>query len=256
MARAGTLGSMAETGTATRASSFGSVAARYDRFRPGPPIEAVDWVLRSTAGIAADIGAGTGALTRQLQKRADTVLAIEPDRRMLDTLRRRSPDTPALQSWAETLPLRSGSLDAVTISSAWHWMKPEETLDEIGRVLRPGGVLGVIWNGADRSIGWVAELLGKRDPSPGDRGRRTRHVFELSARAPFAGLEGTTIDWSIPMTQDQLVGLAGTYSSMITMSAEQREQELSRLRAAAASVVGSGEIRIPMSCRCWRTVHT
>ena len=71
---------------------------------------------------------------------------------------------------AEQLPIRSETLDAAMVSSAWHWMDPDRTVAEVGRVLRPGGVLGVIWNGADRSIDWVAELLGTRDPSPGDGG--------------------------------------------------------------------------------------
>jgi SAM-dependent methyltransferase len=219
-------------------------------------MSAVDWVLQSTGGIAADIGAGTGALTRLIQQRVNTVLAVEPDKRMLAMLRRRSPDTPSVQSWAEALPLRPGVLDAVTISSAWHWMKPEQTLAEIGRVLRPKGVLGVIWNGADRSVEWVAELLGKRDPSPGERHRRSRHVFELTSHAPFTGLEGTTIHWSMPATPEQLVGLAGTYSATITMSPAQRDQELTRVRGAVNSMVGDGELELPMSCRCWRAVRT
>ena len=66
---------MATPETAQRASSFGSVADAYDRFRPGPPLSAVDWILSSTGGTAADLGAGTGALTRQLAQRVDNVVA-------------------------------------------------------------------------------------------------------------------------------------------------------------------------------------
>jgi SAM-dependent methyltransferase len=241
---------------AERASSFGSIAEIYDRFRPGPPMSAVDWVLESGAGIAADIGAGTGALTRQVDRRADEVIAVEPDIRMLEVLKRRSPEISAIQGWAESLPIRSGVLDAVTVSSAWHWMNPEHTITEIGRVLRSGGVLGVLWNGADRSVGWVAELLGTRDPSPGDRDRRTRHRFELPPRSPFVGIEGNVVRWSMTMTREELVGLAGTYSSMITMSSDLRERELARIRAAASSMAGDGEVEIPMTCRCWRAVRT
>ncbi|MGD0310887.1 MAG: class I SAM-dependent methyltransferase [Acidimicrobiales bacterium] len=217
---------------------------------------AVDWVVRSMGGTAADIGAGTGALTRVLSERMQTVIAVEPDARMLEVLRRRSPRTPAVRSWAEQLPIRSGSLDVVTISSAWHWMDPERTIYEIGRVIRPGGVLGVIWNGADRSVDWVNELLGDRDPSPGDRDRRSRHRFELPSGSPFADLEGTVVRWSRSMTQDQLIGLAGTYSSTITMAPEQRERELARVRRAAASVVGDDAVEVPMGCRCWRAVRS
>lgn len=216
---------------------------------------AVDWVLQSGGGIVADIGAGTGALTRQLDKRAHEVIAVEPDIRMLEVLKSRSREISAIQGWAEELPIRSGSLDAATISSAWHWMNAELTIGEISRVLRPGGVLGVIGNGADRSVEWVAELLGTRDRSPGDMERRTRRRFELPPRSPFTGIEGNIVKWSMPMTQEQLVGLAGTYSSMITMSPDLRERELARIEAAASAIAADGEVEIPMSCRCWRAVR-
>jgi ubiquinone/menaquinone biosynthesis C-methylase UbiE len=113
---------MATPPTTERASSFGSVAGDYDRFRPGPPLSAVDWILGSTCTTAADLGAGTGALTRQLEKRANKVVAVEPDGRMLEMLRRSSPDVVAIIGKAEQLPIRSGVLDAAIVSSAWHWM--------------------------------------------------------------------------------------------------------------------------------------
>ena len=216
-------------------------------------MSAVEWVLQPSGGTAADIGAGTGALTRRLQERADHVIAIEPDIRMLEVLKSRSPELWAVQGWAEHLPIRSGSLDEVTISSAWHWMDPDRTLAEIARVLRSGGVLGVIWNGADRSVEWVAELLGTRDPSPSERDRGSRHRFELPPQAPFVDLEGNLFMWSKAMTREQLVGLAGTYSSMITLPPDLRERELACREAAA--VTGDDGIEIPMGCRCWRAVR-
>ncbi len=214
---------------------------------------AVDWVLQSRGGLVADIGAGTGALTRQLLKRVDEVIAVEPDVRMLQVLKSRSPELSAIRGRAEELAIRSGSLDAVTISAAWHWMNADLTVGEIGRVLRSGGVLGVVGNGADRSVEWVAELLGPRDRSPGDRERR--HRVELPPRSPFTGADGTILKWSMPMTQEQLVGLAGTYSSMITMSPDMRERELSRIEGVASSIAADGEVEIPMSCRCWRAIR-
>ena len=40
------------------------------------------------------------------------------------------------------------------------WNDPAIAAAEIGRVLRPGGVLGVVWSGPDRSVAWIADLLG------------------------------------------------------------------------------------------------
>ena len=43
-----------------RATSFGSVAESYDRVRPGPAAEALDWLVPHGCGVAVDLAAGTG----------------------------------------------------------------------------------------------------------------------------------------------------------------------------------------------------
>jgi len=247
-----------EPGPPGRARAFGDVAQAYDRFRPAPPGAAVDWVLPESCATALDLGAGTGALTRRLLGRAVRVLAVEPDPRMLEVLTSRSPGVGAIRAAAEHLPLAAASVDAVTVSSAWHWMDPGPTLAEVGRVLRRGGTLGVVWNGADRSVGWVASLLGRSDPSPGEaEALAGRHRFELPERSGFTGLETTVVAWTLPMSRDELVGLAGTYSSVITMAPGPRAVELARVAARLDAVPGAGAVvEVPMTCRCWRAVRT
>src|SRR5258708_31220249 len=66
---------------ADRAMSFGSIAADYDRLRPSPPPDAVRWLLPASCGVAVDLAAGTGLLTRALGGRAPWVSAVEPDGR-------------------------------------------------------------------------------------------------------------------------------------------------------------------------------
>lgn len=46
-----------------RARVFGTFADDYDKWRPGYPAEAVDWLLPPQATAVADVGAGTGKLT-------------------------------------------------------------------------------------------------------------------------------------------------------------------------------------------------
>ena len=68
--------------TARLSRSFGAVADEYDRLRPGPSDEALDWLLPEGASDVLEIGAGTGLLTRLLRRRVAHVTAIEPDDRM------------------------------------------------------------------------------------------------------------------------------------------------------------------------------
>lgn len=69
-----------------RATSFGEFARDYDRFRPEAPTDALDWLIPKDAVSTAEIGAGTGLLTRHLTQRAREVVAIEPDPRMRNVL--------------------------------------------------------------------------------------------------------------------------------------------------------------------------
>ena len=134
------------------------MAESYDRVRPGPAAEALDWLVPPDCGLAVDVAAGTGLFTRALAGRATQVVAIEPDERMRAVLAQRSPGVRVLAGWGEQMPLPDGCADAVFVSTAWHWLDPVRAVPEIARVLRPGGRLGVVWTSRDRREDWVAEL--------------------------------------------------------------------------------------------------
>lgn len=250
---------MTGSGRSGEAHSFGGVAASYDRYRPSPPREAVAWMLPDTCRRVVDLGAGTGAVSRRLAERVGQIVAVEPDPRMLSVLVARSPGVAAVRSYAERLPVADRVADAVVASSAWHWMETEVTVAEVARVLRPGGVLGMLWNGPDRSVGWVGEVLGPRDPSPVELpAPGSRHHVELPPGAPFGQLETRFFTWQRELTPDELVGIAGTYSSMITLSEDERSTELERIRGVLAThpeLRDRERLAVPMGSRCWRAVR-
>jgi hypothetical protein len=71
-------------------------------------------------------------------------------------------------------------------------------------------------------------------------------------------LETRVITWTLPMTRDDLIGLAGTYSTVITLSPDQRAEELARIEervAASSALQGDAVVGLPMRCRCWRAVR-
>jgi SAM-dependent methyltransferase len=142
------------------ARSFGSQADRYDRVRPSYPAAALELVLGGAGrlGRILDVGAGTGKLTAALLDRGAEVLAVEPDPLMLAVLADRLPQVRALAGSAERIPLPDGSVDAIVAGQAFHWFQRPEADRELARVLRPGGVLGLLWNLPDRSVEWVPKL--------------------------------------------------------------------------------------------------
>jgi SAM-dependent methyltransferase len=243
-------------------NAFGEVAGDYDRLRPGPPPEVLDWLLPPRATDVLEIGAGTGILTRLLAERALNVAAVEPDDRMRALL----PTAPGIEGYAgcaEALPAPDGSVDAVLAASAWHWVDEERAVPEVSRVLRPGGRLALVWSGPDRSIDWMRCLwAGGVDLSPGeqvavDEGRRRRHMVnvDLGGQSLFQAPETALFRWTKRMSKNDLVALATTYSSVITMDVETRHRHLTAMTRYLDGIDCFGDTKsldVPMRSYCWR----
>ncbi|OBH21389.1 class I SAM-dependent methyltransferase [Mycobacterium sp. E3247] len=241
-----------------RAMSFGSIADDYDGFRPRPPEEAVDWLVPPRCAVAVDLGAGTGLFTRALISRAATVIAVEPDARMRAVLTERSPEVRAVEGTGESIPLPDASVDAVFVSSAWHWMDPQRAVPEIGRVLRDHGRFGLIWTSRDREVDWVRNLdllPGEETPeaeSP-DRFRRRHENVVLPDPQIFHNVSRETFTFVRTMTIDDVVSMVGTYSRVIIASPDERAARLANARAALNERFFDAEaIDVPMKSRCWR----
>lgn len=149
-----------EHGAPSPGRSFGSVAAGYAAQRPGYPAVAVAHLLGRGGGSrqVLDVGAGTGLLTQVVAAAGHPVVAVDPAPEMLAQLATRLPGVPALAGAAESLPLADRTVDAVVAGQAAHWFDVVPAAREFRRVLRPGGVLGLVWNTRDESVPWVAAL--------------------------------------------------------------------------------------------------
>lgn len=264
--------------------SFGAVAGDYDRLRPSPPPDAVDWLLPARRDVVVDLAAGTGLLTRALAGKVGRVIAVEPDERMRSVLQARSGDVEVLAGRGEAIPLPDASADAVLVSSAWHWMKPELAVPEISRVLRDGGRFGVIWTGRIPHIEWLhadqwfAEALTERPATGQERAAGPpfylgpageipadeiaaveripdgeRRQVRLPDQTLFTNIETHVFRFSRYMPVTDIVDMLGTYSEVITASPDLRN--IGRARAAAAlaeQFPGAAELEMPMRSRCWR----
>jgi SAM-dependent methyltransferase len=206
---------------AERAASFGAVADEYERARPGYPDEAVRWLLGGDPLTVVDVGAGTGKLTRQLVAAGHDVVAVEPLEEMRAQLEDVVPEARALAGSAEAIPLPDESADAVVAAQAFHWFDHEPALREMARVLRPGGVLALIWNMRDDSVEWMARLSDLL----GAEGFRSGYSpAELVAGSGlFEPLEEATFPFSQRVDRETLRALVASRSYVATLAQDRRE---------------------------------
>jgi SAM-dependent methyltransferase len=241
-----------------RAQSFGEVASAYARYRPGYPAAALDWALAPAPGNEVlDLGAGTGKVTEALLRRPGVrVTAVDPDPAMLAQFRADFPTVVAHEGTAERIPLPSAAFDAVVVGTAWHWFDRALAEPEIGRVLRPGGVLVVLWNGDDDTVEWVRGYHRALHPEEQAPIGTTISAAQPSDPA-FGASETRRFANPVPTTIDGFVETISTHSWALIADPRERAAALARMRdyLAARPETSPGAFTLPMVTDVVRTLR-
>ncbi len=233
--------------------SFQDGGEHYDRVRPGYPADSARWLIPPGATDAADIGAGTGKFTALLAERGLRTVAVDPSADMLDQLRRALPGVDAVEGTAEHTGLDSAAFDLVTVAQAWHWCDPQLASAETARILRPHGVLGLIWNQLDTSVPWVHRL--SRIMHAGDV---LKPHFKPAVGVEFTGLESHLTRWEDPVTPEDIKELTKSRSYYLAASDATRAKVMGNLDWYLHEHLGHprGEaLRLPYLTQTWRAVR-
>jgi SAM-dependent methyltransferase len=215
------------------ASGFARSAEAYERGRPGYPAAAVDRLVAALPGPRViDLAAGTGKLTRALCERGCDVVAVEPVAEMRAAI---GPPARAIDGRAEAIGLPDASADGVTVAQAFHWFDVPRALAEIHRVLRPGGVLALIWNRRpleDDIHARIESLLAPhRGTVPAHRDERWRE--ELADDPHFGPLQEESFANEQVLDADGLADRVGSISFVAALGESARAALLDEVRALA-----------------------
>ncbi|WBB87619.1 class I SAM-dependent methyltransferase [Micromonospora sp. WMMC264] len=214
----------------------GEVATYYARHRRGYPPEAVD-ALAAAFGLGpddtvVDLGCGTGQLSIPLADRVGAVVGMDPEPDMLAIARRAALDRgTANATWvlgsdadvpALSRLLGEGSVGALTVAVAIHFMDCDALFEAARPLLRSGGGIAVVTNGEPlwmQDTEWSIALRGCLERMVGhpvtgrcqtdEDGRRRNREALVGAGYRY---EETSVRYDAPLTVDDMVG--GVFSAM------------------------------------------
>lgn len=134
-------------------NKFNGKALIYSKFRPSYPDELVRDLLTehqlNEHSLIADIGSGTGIMTKKLVDSHLRVLAVEPNEDMRRTAEKQLGNSSlftSINGTAENTTLKSNSINFITVAQAFHWFDIESFKKECQRILKPSGKVMIISN--------------------------------------------------------------------------------------------------------------
>jgi SAM-dependent methyltransferase len=226
--------------------SFEAVNAHdYDELRPDYAPEAVAWVARGggigPGSTVIDLGAGTGQLSRRFLRLGVDLIAVEPAANMRAILDDRLPAVRTLDGSAESMPIETGSADAVVVGNAFHHFERAAAFGEVHRVLRPGATLALFW-------AWPLEEEQRQVPGMDaifeavERARTASSImaaYRSWAEPPataegFGDFERREFPVKHVLPSARLADLYATSSDIASMSPDDRQELLAEVGSLAA----------------------
>jgi SAM-dependent methyltransferase len=235
---------------------FGSDTEAYDRARPGHA-DGVYEILEDVCGLGTgtkvlEVGAGTGQATaRLLELGAHPLVCIEPDPAMAAFLGKRFADRVELREHTLEDAKLETDFDLAVAASSFHWVEEDDGLARLRGALRPGGFVALWWTVfGDRARDdpfrdAVDSLLRDlpRSPSQADSGRPS---WALDGEARTGALERSGFDeigthgfpWATTWDVEGIRGLYGTFSPILSLEPQAREELLDAIARIAARDFG------------------
>jgi SAM-dependent methyltransferase len=235
------------------AEGFGADAGRYDRARPGYPVDLVERIVAASPGREVlDVGCGTGISARLFQAAGCRVLGVDPDPRMADLARQGGTETEVakFEDWDPA----GRTFDAVVAAQAWHWVDPAAGVAKAAALLRPGGRLAVFWNAFDppkdlrEAFGEVFRRALPDSPFTSFLARPAVDAYRvLCERVADALRQARTFGepeewlsyWDRPYTRDEWLDLVPTTGGFTRHPEAIQRQLLDGLRAAVDAAGGT-----------------
>lgn len=245
---------------------FSLLADNYAKYRPGYSNLVLNNLtsylkLNLNSARVADVGAGTGIWTKQLNDFGlKKIFAIEPNEEMRKQGIKYCNETNIKWSngSAEKTNLNTSSIDWLTMASSFHWADLESALNEFHRVIKPGGYFTILWN--PRNIATspihleIEKLINdfipnlKRVSSGLDKHVIDYHI-ELGSTGQFGNILFVEHCYSISISKDRYIGAWRSVNDIQAQAGPKKFEEI--IRAIEKKLISLNEIVVPYKTRSW-----
>ncbi len=123
------------------------------KFRPDYPFDVISFLKQKgflkKDSLIADIGSGTGISSELFLKEGNTVFGVEPSNEMRKAAERvlsGYTNFKSVDATAENTSLENNSVDLIVAGQAFHWFDKVKSKEEFKRILKPGGLVILMWN--------------------------------------------------------------------------------------------------------------
>jgi len=206
----------------------------YNAARPPYPPQPLTFLRQACSADPQDIveiASGTGLFTRVLLAHPDwgcirSLKAIEPSEGMREAFLKYTQDdrVEAFNGSFDDTGVESGWADLIVIAHAFHWcLDHEAAAAEFARVLKPGGVLALVWNVEDGdAASWlkqVRERVESHRQGPNMYSGLWRQLFDApSYTKHFTPPEAQSFLHHVPTTTEGVVNRGLSSSCVATLS--------------------------------------
>lgn len=239
-------------------SRFLGRADDYAAARPGYPAPLLPY-LREKAFLepgarVADVGSGTGILSRLLLRSGAVVYGVEPNsdmRAMAEAAFAEEPLFMSLDGSAEEMPFDDGGLDLIACGQSFHWFDRDKAREEFSRTLHAVGWVLLLWNTLDESAGGVSEAVqhilkeaeGGQLPELSKGSRQDLKSWYGSKTYETKVMKHTHL-----LQEDQIIPYARSRSYWPEPGSVRGMELEAKLLSATGSHLNNGAITLKLSC--------
>jgi SAM-dependent methyltransferase len=239
------------------AESFGADAERYDRTRPTYPEAMIKRIAEAGPGPEfLDVGTGTGIAARQLRAAGCHVLGLDVDARMAEQARKHGLEVEVAKF--EDWNAHGRQFDAIVAAMTWHWVDPSAGARKAAEVLKPGGLIALMWNvfeappALKAAFAEINARIAPDLPNPWTspvpmvdayQAILNRAIDGLRSGGHFTEPDQWRLDWDHVYTRDDWLSLVPTFGGV---KAGLRPETMAALLAATGEAIDAAGGTLPI----------